>query len=51
MHTLPTRAIRSTVRETRPRRLTAAQRIHGINLRPNRSNARRNAITASLAGC
>lgn len=51
MTTLPTRAIRTTCRETRPRRLTAAERFAGRNLRPARTNARRNAILASLAGC
>lgn len=50
-HHLPTRAIRTTSRETRPGRLTAAERFAGRNLRAGRSNARRNAILASLAGC
>lgn len=49
--TLPTRVVRTTCRETRPRRLTANERLTSRNLRPARTNARRNAILASLAGC
>lgn len=47
---IPMRAIRTITREHRPRRLTKAEKATGRNLRPGRSNARRNAVRASLAG-